>query len=158
MDTALLPQIGLFGKTFVAQITVEHLTVELAGHPLEIVVVHNRFSDRLVTNGKSQPARLVIERRVGDEPGKNLPVKTILVRLFVGDVAVFEPLLALQFGLIDIAKCVGADLDPADLREIIRAESAKNVANTPDRKTEDDQAHQDRHDNTADPALRRGTH
>ena len=52
MDTALLPQIGLFGKSFLAQKRVERLAIELASHPLEIVVVHDRFFDVLVADRK----------------------------------------------------------------------------------------------------------
>ena len=40
LDASLLPHIALFGKTFVAQKRFKVLTVELAGHSLEIVVVH----------------------------------------------------------------------------------------------------------------------
>ena len=90
--------------------------------------------------------------------GKNLPVNSILVRLLIGDVAALGPLQVLQLGLIGVAVSVGADRDAADLGEIVRAETAENVADAPDRETEDDQAHQDCHDDAADPALCRGTH
>ena len=80
------------------------------------------------------------------------------MRLLVGDVAVLGPLHLLQFGLISVAEGVGADLDAADPGEIIRAETTENIADAPNRETEDDQAHQDCHDDAADPALGRGTH
>ena len=51
-DTALLPHIGLFGKSFVAQKRVEPLPIEPAAHPLEIVVVHDRLFDLLVADRK----------------------------------------------------------------------------------------------------------
>ena len=76
MNAPLLAHIALFGKTFVAQKRFKVLTVELAGHSLEIVVVQDGFPDRLVTDGKAQLVGLVIECRLADEAGKDLPVKT----------------------------------------------------------------------------------
>jgi hypothetical protein len=69
-----------------------------------------------------------------------------------------QALEPLQFRLVGVAERVGADLCAAHAGKIISAKAAKNVADAPDRKTEDDHTHNGRHDGAAEPALCRGTH
>ena len=109
-------------------------------------------------NVEPELSRLLVERRLAEQPLQHLPVEADGARLLVGERLAQPALVLLQRPLILVAKFLRGDLRAADGGDGRGGEAAQHVADAPDDEADDDQPHDDRHDRLADEPLSRVAH
>ena len=149
---ALLAHIRGFVEAVGEQHLVEARALEAAARPLEVRVLGDGLGDELVRDLQPEVARLLVERRLGDEAAKDLRVDAEGPRPFRRDALPGLPGEPLHLVLIGVAVGVRRDADIADARDVRAHGAPEDVADAPDREAEDEKAEQHRDHGFADPA------
>jgi len=140
-----------FAETGIADDLLEARAVELAVGPAETRIAGDAARDLGVGKAKAQLARILVERGLGDDLAENLPVEAEPARLVGRDrPSNLAPDLLQAVG-VELAELLDRNFGVADLGHRVAPETAENVADAPDRKAHDQQAHDDRQDGLAEP-------
>ena len=150
-EALLLGGEALLGEARVPNELLKTRAVELAGRRLERRIVHDLPRDLGVRDVEAKLARTLVERGFGDELAHELLVEAQQLGLIRCDRTAELAAELLDAIVVDLAELGDRDLGRADLRDGGLAESAEDVADSPDRKAYGDQAEDDPHDDPPEP-------
>ena len=150
-DAPLLRHEPLLGVAGVAQHRLEAHAVELAGDAFEGRILGHPARDLGIGHTEPQRPRPIVERGFGDDLAEQLPIEAGGPRLVGQDGAVQLAAELLQPVLVELAERVHADFGAADLGNGGLAESAEDIADTPDAEADGNEAQDHAHDDAADP-------
>src|SRR5581483_587678 len=121
--------------------------IELAGQSAKAWIAGDALRDFPGTDAEAECLGLLVERRLRDQLGNQLAVETEGANLIRGQCAAE---LA-QLVVVIFAELFRGNPDVADGEGGVAAKTAKNVADAPDGKADDQEAHDGRHQALAEP-------
>ena len=151
---ALLGDEPRLGEAGPANQLLKAVFVELAVDPAERRVVLDVLHHIGIGHAEPELARPLVERGAGDHLAQDLLLEAERTRLVGRDrtaqllAELLEPLIVL------LAELVDRNLGAADLGDRRDAEPAENVADAPDAEADDEEQHDRRHDDAAEPVGR----
>ena len=138
------------GVAGVADHVLETLTVERTGRPAERGIVHDQPGDFRIRKAQAHLARLLIDRRLGDELADDLLLEPQFMRLRRGDGMAQLATDLLEAVVVGLAELLDRNLGVADFGKARSPVAAENVADAPNAEGEDEEADDPAHDSFAE--------